>query len=86
MPDKEAVVAEIRKKYLAYQHVFSSPEGRTVLEDLKQHFYNPSMIVKKNGVVEPYTTVALCGSRDVVVHILDILGQDIGEEDNAVDR
>jgi hypothetical protein len=58
----------IHQTNVAYKHVFASPEGKTVLDDLMTAFGGNTL--KKNmGTVDEAGTLAASGAREVLIHI-----------------
>lgn len=56
---------QIRRIHL-YSKLFSTPDGKEVLVDLKKEFYDRTSIV--GG--DPYATHAMEGAREVILFIL----------------
>jgi hypothetical protein len=58
----------------AYKHVFSTPEGKLVLEDMERtHFFNSSTF---NPKVDNFIYVAE-GERNVVLRIKSLMARDL---------
>ena len=58
----------LHEKLLAYRNVFASPEGQVVLEDLK-YYFDRSLFIKVDGVIDPNAVIAMAGSLEVILHI-----------------
>jgi len=52
----------------AFERLFSSPDGIAVLEDLEYRF-NGTTLKKKEGVIDPYASIAQAGCREVLLYI-----------------
>lgn len=64
---KEARVRLDRKR-AAYHALFSTPNGKVVLEDLRAAF-GQSTLKKGTDGLDPYASIASAGSREVVLYI-----------------
>ena len=59
---------QLHQKNTAYKHVFTSPDGKIVLEDLVSAFGGNTL--KKNmGSIDEAGTLAASGAREVLIHI-----------------
>ncbi len=61
--------AELRK---VYQMVFSSPNGKVVLEDMKDQFYRCLLTTKSNNGL---SVEARAAQHDVIAQILKMIGE-----------
>ena len=64
-PDEQQLEEREKRLLQAYKQVFESPNGKAVLEDLKNVFYNRTSLDENPNVV-----VANEGKRFVVLYIL----------------
>lgn len=51
-----------------YERVFSSPDGKKVLDDLCVRF-NGTTLKKNEGVIDPHASIAAAGCREVLLYI-----------------
>lgn len=58
----------------AYKKVFSSDEGKTILKHLLElcHFYDTSIGINKDGVLDPSLTIYNEGQRSIILTVLKI--------------
>jgi hypothetical protein len=68
MNRKEALQAAA-KRVRAYEHVFSSPDGKAVLEDLERQFNGTTLKKDKDGKIDPHASIAAAGCREVLLYI-----------------
>ena len=70
---KKPTAAEIKQRArrlaLAYEHVFTTPEGQLVLEDLQNRFMRRSSVTLVDGKVDPHRTLVNEGARELVLYI-----------------
>lgn len=52
----------------AYDRVFTSPDGKKVLDDLYVRF-NGTTLKKNEGVIDPHASIAAAGCREVLLYI-----------------
>jgi len=57
---------EVRK---AWRSFALTPDGECAIKDLESVFAPPSMIKKKDGVVDPYATLSANGAYEVISYI-----------------
>ncbi|GAG20359.1 unnamed protein product [marine sediment metagenome] len=62
----------IRNKIQAYQRCFTQPDGEFVMEDLYQKF-NGTTLKHKDGVIDPYASIAAGGCREVLLYIEQLM-------------
>lgn len=70
----------IEQRMRAYQAIFTSPNGQTVLDDLRSQF-GGTTLRKSDGVIDVNASIAAAGCREVVLYIEQMMR--ISE--NAVD-
>ena len=70
-----------RKRKIAYQAVVASPDGKTMMEDLIQHFGGSSLKRDKEGRMDATAMIFRDGGREVLLHIERMARS----EDNALD-
>lgn len=74
---------DIGKKRAKYKLVFSTPEGKLVLEDLKKKFQKHKNIDNGvDGVSMALSAFRFMGNAEVINHIENIIKQ--GESDNGL--
>jgi hypothetical protein len=73
------VKAEAARRAAMYHHVFTSPDGQKVLDDLQRQF-GGTTLRKHEGVIDPNASLAAAGCREVVLYI-----QLMMEKSNVVD-
>ena len=59
----------------AYRLLFKGSDAEAVLKDLNKTF-NRSSLKKINGVLDPNAIIAAAGSRDVLLHIENMMRDD----------
>jgi len=64
----EQYKAEQGKLKNAYQQVFKGPNAELVMKDLEAQF-NRTTLRKVNGVIDPYSSIAAAGCREVLLYI-----------------
>jgi len=64
----EQAQAKQAKLKTAYRLLFEQPNAQMVLEDLNEKF-NQNTLRKKDGVIEPYASIAAAGCREVLLYI-----------------
>lgn len=72
MRKADAVLAERNRRY---HLVFTSPDGKFILADLKKIF-GGSTLRKVDGVIDPHASMAASGSREVVDYIFNSMRKD----------
>lgn len=69
MPDKQAKIELAREKYrdkaISFFNLFNTPDGKVVLDELKEQFVDRTSIVPG----DPYATHANEGAREVILFI-----------------
>ena len=68
MTELEKAQAKLAKRASAFARVFASPDGQEILKDLEFRF-NGTALKKKDGLIDPYATVAMAGCREVLLYI-----------------
>lgn len=63
---------EVKK---GWQVLSNTPTGKCIIEDLEKKFAPPSMIKKKNGVVDPYATLSANGAFEVISYIRSMINE-----------
>lgn len=65
--------SEAKKKLLAqaalFDRVFSSPDGKAVLDELERQFDGTCLKKDKEGRIDPNATLAAAGCREVLLYI-----------------
>ena len=64
--------ADIQKRTVRlranYQRMFNSPDAEEVMADLYRQF-NGTTLKHKDGVIDPYASIAAAGCREVLLYI-----------------
>lgn len=65
-------VEDVKKRQIRlranYQRLFNSPDAEPVMEDLYRQF-NGTTLKHKDGVIDPYASIAAAGCREVLLYI-----------------
>ena len=79
--DEEKAEAEKEQLIRDYKYTFGSPDGKTVLEDLKRLANYDLVLVPldNNGRIDSHQVMRNEGNREVVVHILRKIKVDLGK-------
>ena len=65
-----------KEQHLAlYHRLWTSPDGRAVLADLELMFPEGTLKKTKDGITDPYSSIAAAGSREPIIYIKYLIGK-----------
>jgi hypothetical protein len=70
------IQAKNAKVSQTFERVFSSPDGKTILEELEFRF-NGTTLKKHNGLIDPNASIAAAGCREVLLYINQMRKQNV---------
>lgn len=76
MTELSKVQDRLKRRAIAYVHVFESPDGKRILEDLEYRF-NGTTLKKHEGVIDPNASIAAAGCREVLLYINHMRKQNV---------
>ncbi len=81
MAEETIIADENMKLLIAYKDVFSSPNGKKVLESLKifAGYNTATMPFTDGGAIDPLAVMRNEGKRAVLIHIETMLNKDLNK-------
>jgi hypothetical protein len=68
--EKREKVEQLRKRKLAlYHRVFTSADGKEILEDLDAVYPETTLRKDEGGRIDEFASIAAAGSREPIIHI-----------------
>lgn len=66
---KTAIPKQLAEEAATFDRVFSSPDGKKVLEVLEREFNGTTLKRAKDGTIDPHASIAAAGCREVLLYI-----------------